>query len=85
MGLHEVYFEVLFGGGAVFGGVGGGDSRPGSKVASMDGYKPRVIDRKSCCGVEVVDEGADAGDVMNIQGGGSGAPLRWNIWMSLGK
>ena len=78
-------FEVLFRGRAVFGGVGEGDYRPGSKVSSMDGCKPRGLDRKACCSVEVVDESADAGEVMGIQGGGSGAPLRWNRWMSLGK
>ena len=78
-------FDVLFGEGALFSGVGEGDSRPGGKVASMDGCKQHGIDRKACCNVEVVDEGVDAGEVMGIQGGGSGAPLRCNRWMSLGK
>ena len=84
-GLSEVSFEGLFGDGEVFDGVGKVESRSGSKVSSMDGCKPRGLDRKACCSVEVVDESADAGEVMGIQGGGSGAPLRWNRWMSLGK
>ena len=71
MVLREVSFEGIFGDGAVFGGVGEGESRPGSKVASMDGCKPRVLNRKACCSVEVAYEGANAGNVMGIQGGGS--------------
>ena len=59
-GLREVSFEGLFGDGAVFGGVGEGDSRPGRKVARMDGCKPRGLDRKSCCSVEVADKGSSA-------------------------
>ena len=35
--LCEVSFEDLFRDGAVFGGVGEGDSRPGNKVARIDG------------------------------------------------
>ena len=61
-------FEGLFVDGSVFGGVGEGGSRPGSKVAGMDGCKPRGLDRKAFCSVEVADEGADAGKVMGIQG-----------------
>ena len=78
-------FEVIFGDGAVFGGVGEDDSRPGSKVAGTYGCNPRGLDRKSCCSVEVADEGTDAGKVMGIRGGGSGVPLCQNRWMSLGK
>ena len=83
--LCEVSFEGLFRDGAVFGGVGKGESSPGGKVASMDGCNPRGIDRKACCSVEVADVGSNAGKVMGIQGGGSGAPLCWDIWMRLGK
>ena len=78
-------FEGLFGDGVVFGSVGEGESRPGSKVAGMDGCKPRGFYWKSCCSVEVSDKGTNAGKVMGIQGGGSGAPLCWNRWMRLGK
>ena len=84
-GLSEVSFEGLFGDGEVFDGVGKVESRSGSKVSSMDGCKPRGLDRKVCCGVELPEEGADAGEVVGIQGGGIGAPLRQNRWMSLGK
>ena len=77
--------EGLFRDGAVFGVVGEGESRPGSKISSMDGCNPRGIDRKACCSVEVVDEGSNDGQVMGIQGGGSGAPLSWDRWMRLGK
>ena len=78
-------FEGLFGDGVVFGGVGEGESRPGRKVAGMDGCKPCGFDWKSCCSVEVSDKGDDAGKVIGIQGGGSGAPLRRNRRTILGK
>ena len=78
-------FEGLFVDGELFGGVGEGGPRPGSKFAGMDGCKTRGLDRKSCCNVEVADEGVDDGKVMGIQGVGSRAPLRQNRWMSLGK
>ena len=81
--MHEISFEGLFGDGAVFGSIGEGDSRPVSKVASVDGCKPRGLDGKSCCSVEVSDKGTDAGKVTGIQGGGKGAPLSRNRWMSL--
>ena len=35
--------------------------------------------------MKVVDEGSNAWKVMGIQGGGSGAPLRRDRWMHLGK
>ena len=69
-------FEGLFRDGALFGGLGEGDSRPGSNVASMYGCKPRGLERKSCFIVEVVDQGSNDGKGMGIQGEGSGAPLR---------
>ena len=78
-------FEGLFVDRAVFGGVGEGESRPGSEVSRMDGCKPHGLDRENCCSVDVADEGADAGKVMGIQGGGSGDPLFRNRWMILGK
>ena len=53
--LCEVFFEGLFRGGAVFGGVGEGESSPGSKVAIVDGCKSRRLDRNACCSVEVAD------------------------------
>ena len=84
-GLREVSFKGLFRDGAVFGDVGKGESRPRSKVASMDGCKPHGLDRKACCGVEVAYEGYNYGQVIGIQGGGSGAPLSQDIWMRLGK
>ena len=85
MGLREVSFKGLFRDGAVLGGVGKGESMPGIKVSSMDGCKPHGLDRKACCSVEAADEGSNAGQVMGVKGGGSGAPLCWDIWMRLGK
>ena len=41
VGLHEVSFKGIFRDKAVFGGVGKGESRTGSKVASIDGCKSR--------------------------------------------
>ena len=35
--------------------------------------------------MEVADEGYNAGQVMGIQGEGRGEPLRWDIWIGLGK
>ena len=66
MGLHEVPFEGLFRDGEVFGGVGEGESRPGSKVASMDGCKPHGLDKKTFYSVEVADKGSNSGKVMGI-------------------
>ena len=60
-GLHEVSFEGLFRDGAVFGGIGEGESGPGIKVSSMYGCKPRGIDRKTCCSMKVADEGSNSG------------------------
>ena len=74
-GLREVSFKGLFRYGTVFGGVGIGDSRPGRQVTGMDGCKPRGLDRKACCSVEVADEGSNSGQVVVVQGRGSGAPL----------
>ena len=78
-------FKDLFRDGEVFGGVGKVESRPGSKVVSMDGCKPHGLDRKSYCIVEVADEGSNSGQVVGIRGGGRGAPLCRDIWMRLGK
>ena len=70
MRVCDVSIEGLFRDRAVFGGVGEGESRPGRKFASIDGCKPRGLERKVCCSVEVTDEGSNAGQVMGIQGGG---------------
>ena len=35
--------------------------------------------------MELADDGSNNGKVVGIQGGGSGAPLRRDIWMCLGK
>ena len=84
-GFREVSFEVLFRDGEVFGGIVEGEFMSGIKVASMDGCKPRGLDSKACCSMEVSDKGSNAGQVMGIQGGGRGAPLRWDRLMYLRK
>ena len=42
------------------------------------------MDREACGGVEVSDEGADAGKVMSIESGGGSGPLGGDGWMIFG-
>ena len=84
-GFCEVSIEGLFRDRALFGGIGEDESRPGSKVASISGCKPRGLQRKACCSMEVAYKGSNIGHVRGIQGRGSGAPLRRDRWMRLGK
>ena len=83
--LREMSFKGLFIDRAIFGGVGKGDSIPGSTVSSIYGCKPHVLYKKAFCSVGVVGEGSNYGRVVVIQGVGRGAPLCCHICMRLGK
>ena len=61
-------FDGFVAGGTKFGGVGVGEPRPTGKVASLDGSKPGGLDGEAGGSVEVVDQRADAGQVMRIEG-----------------
>ena len=69
LGLREVALDGCVAGWAVLGGVGVGQSGPGGVVAGFDGGKPGRLDGKSGGGVEVADKGADAGEVVGVEGG----------------
>ena len=66
-GLLEVPFDCFGAVGAVLGGVGKSEARPAGVVAGFDGGKPSGFDREACCGVEVVHEGAYAGEVACVE------------------
>ena len=52
----------------ILGGVGVGEAGPVGLVARFDGGRPGGLDRKAGGGVEVADEGADAGEIAGIEG-----------------
>ena len=58
----------LLTGGAIPGGIGVGDTRPSGEVAGFDSGDPGGFDWESSCGVEVADEGTNAGEVVGIEG-----------------
>ena len=68
LGLDKVALDGLLTGGAVTGGIGVGENRPGGEVSRFDGSKPGGFDWESSCGVEVAGEGTNAGEVVGIEG-----------------
>ena len=69
LGLHEVALDGFVAVWTILGGIGIGKSGPGGVVAGFDGGKPGGLDRKAGGGVDVADEGADAGEVVGVEGG----------------
>ena len=67
-GLCEVALYGLLTGGATPGGIGVGVTRPGGEVAGFDSGKPGGFDWESSGGVEVLDEGPNAGEVVGVEG-----------------
>ena len=53
---------------AILGGIGVGKAGPGGVVAGFDDGEPGGLDGKADGGVEVADEGADAGEVLGVEG-----------------
>ena len=66
-GLLEVTLDCFCAVGAVLGGVGKSEARPAGVVAGFDGGEPSGFDREAGCGVEVVHEGAYAGEVACVE------------------
>ena len=66
--LGKVALYGLLTGGAVPGGIGVGETRPGEEVAGFDGGKPGGFDLESSGGVEVADEGTNDGEVVGVEG-----------------
>ena len=64
--------------------MGKGQAWPAGVVAGFDGGKPDFSYSEACCGVEVLDEGANAGQVVGIEGRGGSGPLGGNGWMVFG-
>ena len=54
---------------AILRGIGVGKSGPDGVVAGFDGGEPGRLDGKAGGGVEVADKGADAGEVVGVEGG----------------
>ena len=67
-GVCEVALYVILTGGSIPGGIGVGETRPGGEVSGFDSGKPGGFDWESSGGVEVVDEGPNAGEVMGVEG-----------------
>lgn len=53
---------------AILGGIGVCEPRPGRVVSIFDSVEPRVPDREPRRGMEVSDEGLDAGHVVGAEG-----------------
>mgnify|MGYP006187013679 CR=1 FL=1 len=84
-GLGKVPLEGFRAVGAVLGGVGKSEARPAGVVAGFDGGEPSGFDREAGCGVEVVHEGAYAGEVACVEckmrGCGKGRREDGWLWM----
>ena len=65
---------------AILGGIGVGKAGPGGVVAGFDGSEPGGLDRKADGGVEVADEGANAGEVVGVEVGWGGSVSRKDVW-----
>ena len=61
LGLCEVALDGLVTGWAIIGSIGVGKSWPDGEVSGFDGSYPGGFDWKAYGGVEVADEGANAG------------------------
>ena len=68
LGLCKVALDGLLTGGAIPGGIGVGETRPGGEVADFDSGKPGGFDWEPSGGVEVADEGTDTGDILGVEG-----------------
>ena len=66
--LGNVALDGLLAGGAIPGGIGVGETQTGGEVAGFDSGKPGGFDRESSGGVEVADEGTNAGDIEGVEG-----------------
>ena len=68
LGLCEVGLYGLITGWAILGIIGVGESCPGGEVAGFDSSESGGFDWEACGGVEVADEGTNAGDVVGVEG-----------------
>ena len=53
---------------AILGGIGVGKAGPGGEVSGFDGGEPGGLDGKVGGGTEEEDKGADAGEVLGVEG-----------------
>ena len=67
LGLDDVAFDGLITGRATIGSIGVGESWPGGEVAAFDGSVLGGFYWESCVGVEVADEGTNAGEVVGVE------------------
>ena len=72
-GLCEVALYGLLTSGAIPGGIDIGETRTGGEVAGFDSGYPGGFNWESSGGVEVADEGPNAGEVVGIEGS-------WGCW-----
>ena len=73
LGLGKVALDGILAGGAVPGGIGVGETRPGGEVAGFDGGQPGGFEWESSGGVEVADKGTNSGEVVGVEGS-------WGFW-----
>ena len=66
--LCHVALDGLVTGRTILGGIGIGQSWPRGVVSCFDGCKPGGLDWESCCRVEVLDKGSNAGEIVGIEG-----------------
>ena len=67
-GLCEVALYGPLTGGAIPGGIGVGETRPGGEVAGFYSGEPGGFYWGSSGGVEVADEGTNAGEIVGVEG-----------------
>ena len=84
LGLCEVALDDLVAGWAMLGGIGVGKPGPGGVVAVFYGGSPGEFDWKACGSVEVADEGANAGEVVDVEGGRVCRIIRIDRWICVG-
>ena len=68
LGLCEVALDGIITGWGIIGSIGVDESCTGGEVASFNGGKPGGFDWEYCSGVEVADEGTNAGEVVGVEG-----------------
>ena len=67
-GLCEVALDGRLTGGVIPGSIGVGETRPGGEVAGFDSGEPGGFDWEYSGGVEVADEGTNAGEIVGVEG-----------------
>ena len=78
--MREVALDGFVAVWSILGGIGIGKARPVGVLYGFDGDEPGGLDRKSGGGVEVADKGADAGEVVGVEGGCDSRVSDKDVW-----